>query len=261
MKTTAFYNAETQSRRERLFSLRLCASAFIILSVSARAQEPVAEILTVRGSVIYPTNVAAEVSAVAAAVAKAEAAAAQAEAVETAAAMVSNAVAGVNEIVNNLEGIGYIRGHVMQFGSGIEANTNAVASIVKLAPAGTSGTNSLWDIWTYFTEDPGVLPVIRFTDSLGRTNAWDEATAVGEPVIDTVLVGSTEYEAYKNRVSLPPKYGSAFFRTFVNVSGVGTNAVYLPVRNGVAVNGTVPLTATFVDGTNTYSFVGGVRVQ
>jgi len=234
---------------------------FVLFVVSLRAGQPVAEILTVRGGTIYPTNVAAEVSAVAQAVAQAEAAAAQAEAVETAVAMVSNAVAGVTEIVNSLEGIGYIRGHVMSFGSGVEANTNTTASIVKLAPAGSTATNSLWDIWTYFTEDPGVLPTIRFSDSVGRTNAWDEAAAVGDPVLDTVLVGATEYEAYKNRVSMPAEYGSAFFRTFADVSGVGTNQVYLPVRNGIAVNGTVPLTATFIDGTNTYSFVGGVRVQ
>ena len=75
---------------------------FVLCVVSLRAGQPVAEILTVRGGTIYPTNVAAEVSAVAAAVAQAEAAAAQAEAVETAAAMVSNAVAGVTEIVNSL---------------------------------------------------------------------------------------------------------------------------------------------------------------
>lgn len=118
----------------------------ILTVAGALAAEPVAELLTVRGSTIYPTNVAAEVSAVAQAVAQAEAAAAQAEAVEAAAAMVSNAVAGVTEIVNSLEGIGYIRGHVMQFGAGIEANTNATASIVKLAPAGSTATNSLWDI-------------------------------------------------------------------------------------------------------------------
>ena len=234
---------------------------FVLFVVSLRAQEPVAEILTVRGSTIYPTNVAAEVSAVAQAVAQAEAAAAQADAVETAAAMVSNAVAGVTEIVNSLEGIGYIRGHVMSFGSGVEANTNAAASIVKFASAGTDGTSSLWDIWTYFTEDPGALPVIRFSDSVGRTNAWDEAAAVGDPVLDTVLVGSTEYEAYRNRVSMPAEYGSAFFRTFVDVSGVGTNLVYLPVRNGISVNGITPLTAAFVDGTNIYRWVGGVRVQ
>lgn len=242
---------------KKLFTI---LSTLAFLSI-AHAQEPVAELLTVQRGTIYPTNVAAEVSAVAAAVAQAEAVAAQADAVETAAAMVSNAVAGVTEIVNSLEGIGYIRGHVMQFGSGVEANTNAQASIVKFAPAGTSSTNSLWDIWTYFTEDPGVLPTIRFSDSVGRTNAWDEAAAVGAPVLDTVLVGSTEYEAYRNRVSMPAEYGSAFFRTFVDVSGVGTNQVYLPVRNGIAVNGTVPLTATFVDGTNIYRFVGGVRVQ
>ena len=36
---------------------------FVLFVVSLRAEEPVAEILTVRGSTIYPTNVAAEVSA------------------------------------------------------------------------------------------------------------------------------------------------------------------------------------------------------
>ena len=245
----------------RLAALAAC----LLLTAHCRlssAGQPVAEILTVRGGTIYPTNVAAEVSAVAQAVAQAEAAAAQAEAVETAAAMVSNAVLGVTEIVNSLEGIGYIRGHIMSFGAGVEeVNTNAQATIVKIASAGTTSTNSLWNIWTYFTEDPGALPIIRFTDSLGRTNVWDEASAVGDPALDTILVGSTEYEAYKNTVSMPAEYGSAFFRTFVDVSGVGTNQVYLPVRNGIAVNGTVPLTATFIDGTNTYSFVGGVRVQ
>lgn len=225
------------------------------------AEEPLAEIVTVRDGIIYPTNVVAEARAVAQAVAQAEAAAVQASAVEQAALMVSNAVADVTEIVNSLEGIGYIRGHVMQFGAGIQADTNMVASIVKFAPAGSDGDKSLWDIWTYFSEDPGALPRIRFADSLGRTNAWDEAEAVGTPVLDTVLVGSTEYETYRNRVSMPPEYARAFFRTFVDVQGFGTNLVYFPVRNGIAVNGTLPLTATFVDGTNTYRFVGGVRVQ
>lgn len=236
-------------------------SIISILS-AAHAQEPVAELLTVQRGTIYPTNVVAEVSDVAKVVAQAAAAAVQAEAVEAAAGMVSNAVASISEIVNSLEGIGYIRGHVMSFGAGVEdVNTNAQATIVKIASAGTTSTNSLWNIWTYFTEDPGAFPVIRFTDSLGRTNSWDEANAVGDPALDTILVGSTEFEAYKNTVSMPAEYESAFFRTFVEVSGVGTNLVYLPVRNGISVNGITPLTATFVDGTNTYQFIGGIRVQ
>lgn len=232
-----------------------------ILQAQQAPPPPVAELLTVQGSTIYPTNVAAEVSAVAAATAAAQVAAARAEAVDLAAAMVSNAVDGVTEVVNNLEGIGYIRGHVMQFGAGIQADTNLTASIVKLSHAGTSSTNTLWDIFTFFTEDPGTLPMIRFSDALGRTNAWQTATQVGEPVLTEVLAGGVLYEAYRNRVAMPQAYNQAFFRTYADIVGVGTNIVYLPVNNGIAVNGTEPLTAEFTVGTNTMKWVGGIRVQ
>lgn len=238
----------------------LCVLCALCATLSFAA-EPVAEIVTVQSGVIYPSNIVATITEVAAAQAGALAAAAQAEAVDAAAAMVADAVAGVNEVVNSLEGIGYIRGHVLQFGAGVTANTNATASIVKFASAGTTESASLWDIWTYFTEDPGALPVMRFSDSIGRTNSWDNAPMVGDAVLDEVLAGGTLYEAYKIRVAMPLEYETAFFRTFVDVSGAGTNAVYMPVRNGVAVNGVAPLTATFIDGTNTYRFVGGIRVQ
>ena len=234
----------------------LCA-----LCATLPAAEPVAELLTVRGTTIFPTNVAASVADVAQAVAAAESAAAQAAAAEAAALLVSNAVAGVEEIVNSLEGIGYIRGYVLQFGSGVEASTNTVASIVKFSGDGHDGTNSYWHLWTYFTEDPGVLPVIRYSQSAGRSNTWDAATAVGTAVLDEVLVGETLYEAYRNRIKMPLSMTNAFFRTFADVAGAGTNTVYLPVRNGIAVNGVEPLTATFYAGTNTMRFVGGVRVQ
>lgn len=236
-------------------------AVYVCIATAAMGSEPVAEIVTVRGGVIYPSNVVAEATSVAEAVAAASAAAAKAEAVSQAAQMVSNAVAGVNEIVNGLEGIGYIRGYVLQFGSGIEADTNLVASVIKLAPAGVDGTNSLWDVWTYYTEDPGSMPIVRYSQSIGRTNLWDAATPIGTPAVEEVTVGETVYEAYRHRVAMPMVYTSAFFRTFADVSGLGTNVVYLPVNNGVAVNGEIPLTATFTVGTNSLRFVGGVRVQ
>lgn len=232
----------------------------LVASVAVSA-EPVAEILTVQGSTIYPTNVVATIESVAQSVAAAAAASAQAEAVAQAAEIVSNAVAGVNEIVNSLEGIGYIRGYVLQFGAGIEADTNMTASVVKFASAGNNATNSLWDLWTYYTEDPGVMPVVRYSQSAGRTNLWDAATPVGTPAVEEVTVGGITYEAYRHRLAMPLSYTSAFFRTFADVTGAGTNTVYLPVRNGVAVNGEVPLTATFTVGTNVLRFVGGVRAQ
>ena len=242
--------------------IRLIVSGFAILAVAgALAAEPVAELLTVQGTTIYPTNVAATVSDVASVTATTIAAAAKAEAVESAATLVSDAVAGVTELANSLEGIGYIRGHVLQFGAGIEANTNVTASIVRLAPAGVDGENSLWDAYTYFTTDPGVLPYVRYTESLGRTGTWNVATLVGEPTLDNVLVGDTLYEAYRTRVAMPLSYTSAFFRVYADVAGGGTNQTYFPVENGVAVNGETPLTGSFIDGTNTYRFVGGVRVE
>ena len=237
-------------------------SGFAILTVAgALAAEPVAELLTVQGTTIYPTNVAATVSDVASVTATTIAAAAKAEAVESAATLVSEAVAGVTELANSLEGIGYIRGHVLQFGTGIEANTNVTASIICLAPAGVDGENSLWDAYTYFTTDPGVLPYVRYTESLGRTGTWDVATLIGTPTIDNVLVGDTLYEAYRTRVAMPLSYTSAFLRVYADVTGGGTNQNYLRIENGIAVNGVTPLTGTFVDGTNVYTFVGGARVK
>ena len=233
----------------------------LLMAIASGAQEPIAEILTVRGSEIFPSNVVATIESTAAAVAAAASAAAQAEAAAQAAATVSNAVAGINEIVNSLEGIGYIRGYVLQFGSGIVADTNLTASIVKFAAAGSNATNSLWDIWTYYTEDPGTMPVVRYSESAGRTNLWDAATPIGTPAVEEVTVDGITYEAYRHRLGMPLSYTSAFFRTFADVTGAGTNTVYLPVRNGIAVNGETPLTASFAVGTNTIRFVGGVRVQ
>jgi hypothetical protein len=225
------------------------------------AAEPAAEILTVRDGTIYPSNVVATIESVASSVAAAAAAAAQAEAVAQAAQTVSNAVAGINVIVNGLEGIGYIRGYVLQFGAGVEADTNMAASVVKFASAGSDTTNSLWDIWTYYTSDPGSMPIVRYSESAGRTNLWDAATPVGTPAVEEVLVGETLYEAYRHRLAMPLSYTSAFFRTFVDVTGAGTNTVYLPVRNGIAVGGVVPVTATFTMGTNTIQLIGGIRAQ
>jgi hypothetical protein len=240
---------------------RLLSISLLCASVVAGADEPVAELLTVQGDVIYPTNVAAQVSDVAAAVAAAAAAAAQADAVAAAATLVSNAVAGVGEVINSMEGVGYIRGYTLQFGAGIEADTNLVASIIKFAAAGRTATNSTWDIFTFYTEDPGTLPVVHYTRSLGRTNAWSSATPVGAATLTNILVGSTWYECYRNRVSMPASFSNATFRTYADVAGSGTNVIYLPVRNGVAVNGVTPLTATFASGTNVMRFLGGIRVQ
>jgi len=122
------------------------------------------------------------------------------------------------------------------------------------------GTNVYVDLYTYFSQDPGVWPVVRTTESLLRTNAWDEAYTVNVSVTN-VLVGDTLYECYLNRVQVPSEASNAFFRVQADVQGGGTNQFYFSVNNGVSVNGLNPLTATFLVGTNTIRYVGGIRVQ
>ena len=226
------------------------------------AGDTVAEIVTVhpQTGAISPTGFVATISSVAQIAAQAQSIAAQADAVAAAAADASNAVAQVQTIVNGLEGIGYIRGYVVSFSGGIQASTSTVATIVKFEPAGATSTTSLWRAYTYFTEDPGSFPVMRYSRTLGDTNAWDTASQVSV-VLTNTIVGTTNYECYANTVAMPLAYTSAFFRTFADISGSGTNQVYLPVRNGISVNGAEPLTMTFVSGTNTFRIIGGVLCQ
>lgn len=250
--------------KQPLIALLIFAS-FATFAQEGWPEKAVAELVSVQGTTIFPENVVATIADVTSNAVEAAAVLAKAQAVQEAAAMVSNAVAGVEEIINGIEGVGYIRGHVLSFGAGLYANTNATASIVKAAMAGIEpGTgNTLVDLWTYFTEDPGVLPGVRYTRDLkgAGTNVWELADSVmPTPVLEQVQVGGTLYDAYRNRVSMPPGYASAFFRVYVDAAGEG-DVIYLPVVNGVKVNGVEPLTATFIDGDDTFKFVGGVRVE
>lgn len=233
----------------------------VIASMTGHA-ETIGELVkvSVPDGAISPTGFVATISSVAQIAAQAQAISAQADAMTQAAADASNAVDQVRVIVNGLEGIGYIRGYVESFGAGITANTNTVATIVKFEAAGTTSTTSLWRAYTYFTEDPGSFPVMHYTRSLGSTNAWDTATQVSVVLTNTIVNG-TQYECYANTVAMPLAYTSAFFRTFADISGGGTNQTYMPVRNGVSVNGAPPLTMTFTSGTNVFRIIGGVLCQ
>lgn len=235
--------------------------ATVIFAASLQAGQ-IGELVkvSVPDGIISPTGFVASISSVAQIAAQAQALAAQAEAVALAAADASQAVIQVQEIVNGLEGIGYIRGYVESFGAGISADTNMIATIIKFEPAGTTATSSLWRTYTYYSENPGNFPVVHYTRSLGSTNAWDTATQVSVGLTNTI-VGDTLYECYANTVEMPISFTNAFFRTFVDVTGAGTNQVYMPVNNGVSVNGEVPLTATFTAGTNSMRFIGGILCQ
>jgi hypothetical protein len=235
--------------------------ALIGCALSARAQ--LGEIVQIRPSgEIVPTGVVATVSGVAAAAAAAASAAAQADIAADTAATVSGLLSNVTAIINGLEGVGYVKGYVLDFGSaGTEANTNVTSTIVKFVPGVSNDvTYAYADVYTYFSESPAEFPVCRWSTSAGRTNEWDEATSVSIALVP-LLVGSTYYEeVYRNTVRVPVASASAFFRVFTEAVASQTGA-FLPVQNGISPGSRTPLTGVFVSGTNTIHFVGGIRVQ
>jgi hypothetical protein len=209
---------------------------------------------------ITPTNAVATIADVAQAVATAAAAAAEASVAASTASAVSNMLSDVNVIINGLEGVGYIRGYTIDFGvSGSEPNTNVTATIVDFVPnVSNDVTYTYSDVYTFFTESPAEFPVCRWSASAGRTNEWDVAESVAVDLVER-LVGSTLYECYRNTVRVPVVSSTAFFRVFAEAVQSQVGAV-LPVQNGVSPSGREPLTLSVTAGTNTISFVGGIRV-
>jgi len=239
---------------------RVITAAAVLGCISARAE--LGELLQVRPSgQIVPSNAVATITQVAAAAAEAAGAAAEAAVAQSTAATVSNMLSDVQTVINGLEGVGYVRGYLLDFGTaGTEPNTNVTATIVRFVPGVSNDASYVYsDVYTYFSESPAEFPVCRWSASVGRTNEWDEAVSVAIALVP-LLVGSTYYEeVYRNTVRVPVAYSAAFFRVFAEAVASQTGA-FLPVQNGVSPGGREPLTAAFVSGTNTISFVGGIRV-
>lgn len=232
---------------------------FMLLAATAQAQ--VAELLTVRpNGTLYPSNVVASINSLADTAAAAQAAMAQAAAVAQTAMTISNEVDAIKAMELARNATGYIRLGIESFSPGIEANTNIQASVVLFEQASNDTTYAYFNLWTYYTSNPGVWPYVRTADSVGRTNAWDmlesDNISLGE-----VLVGSTLYEAYCNQIKLPVATTSAFFRVHADVQGVGTNQFYFPTNNGISPNGETPYTGTITDGTNIMAWTGGIRTK
>ena len=233
----------------------------LALSFCLAARAQVAQLLTVRpDGTLHPSNAVATIHSLADTAAQAQAALAQAQAVAQAAAAVSNEIAQITAMENARNATGYIRLGVESFSPGIEADTNLTASILKIEHASNTVDFAFYDIWTYFTSDPGAWPYVRTSESAGRTNAWDMLESVSVTVGE-VLVGSTLYEAYRNQVKMPIASASAFFRVHADIQGSGTNQMYFPVNNGISVNGVEPFSGTVTEGTNVMRWIGGVRVQ
>jgi hypothetical protein len=241
--------------------IRRFITAAVVVGCALSAAAQVGELLQVRPSgAIVPSNAVATITQVAAAAAEAAGAAAEAAVAQATAATVSNMLSDVETVINGLEGVGYIRGYLVDFSvEGTEANTNVTAVIVDFVPAVSNDTTYVYsDVYTFFNEAPAEFPICRWSASAGRTNEWDVAESVSV-ILTERLVGGTLYECYRNRVRVPKANASAFFRVFGEAvqSQIGA---FLPVQNGVSPAGREPLTITVTAGTNTISFVGGIRV-
>jgi len=219
------------------------------------------EFVLVKGGDIHPPLAVATMADITASAVQAVVVAQAAATASNAAVEVQAMVDGVAQIINNVEGIGYIRGYLLDFGvSGVEASTNVTATIVRYDHAVSNDLSFVYsDVYTYYSEEPGTLPVVRWSTSPRLDAVWTDLPSV-ETELTTVTVGATQYDAYRTRVALPIEQQSAFYRVFAEAMQQQVGA-YLPVRNGIRVGSHDPLTATFTIGTNTIQFVGGIRVQ
>lgn len=241
--------------------MKLSVFCTLTLIACAASAQQIGNLVTIRNNQIYPSNTVAAITDLAQTAAQVQAALAQAQATQSAALMVSNELQILRDIETKRNGIGYITGYVESFTAGIEADTNMTASIIFFESAGVQpGVGALWDIYTFFSVDPGIWPVVTTSESAGRTNAWDMATQ-DSVILTTKTVGSTQYECYRNRVITPIDQTNAFFRVRADVQGAGTGAEQLPINGGISVNGVKGITITLVSGTNTMAWIGGVRVQ
>ena len=187
--------------------------------------------------------------------------AARADAVAEAAAQVAEMVDGVSQIINSVEGIGYIRGYVLDFGvSGVEANTNATATIIKYVHNISNDVDYVYsDVYAYFSEEPATLPVVRWANAPRLNATWQEVTSVAT-VLTTTTVEAVTYDCFRITIAIPASRATAFFRVFAEAvqSTIGS---FLPVQNGIKVGNNTPLTGEYVCGTNVFKFAGGTRVQ
>lgn len=239
--------------------MRSFISTLFLLPFFCFAQE--AEFVLVKSGEIFPDGAVATVSDITSNAVHAIAVAQSAAIVSAAAWQVEQMVDEVADIINSVEGIGYIRGYALDFGvSGVEANTNCTATIVRYDHSVSNDLTYIYsDVYVYFTEEPSTLPVLQWASSPRVEATWEALTSVAT-TLTTVTVGATTYDAYRITVAEPIALASAFFRVFAEATQAAVGS-YLPVRNGIKVGAFEPLTAELTCGTNIIKFVGGIRVQ
>ena len=232
---------------------------FLVFPVLAFGAD--AEIVLMKNGEIFPTMAVATVADITSNAVQAVAVAQAASVLEAATAEVVEMIDGVSAVVNGIEGVGYIRGYILDFGvSGVEANTNVTATIIRYDHNVSNDVSYVYsDVYTYYSEEPGTLPVVRWATSPRSDATWTDLVSV-ETELTTITVNAVQYECYRSRVALPIAQASAFYRVFAEAQQQQVGA-FLPVRNGIRVGNHDPLTAEFQCGTNTFKFVGGIRVQ
>lgn len=232
-------------------------AAFI--SVAALAQD--GELVLIKGGRITPEGAAASIEQLSSNAVAAASAAAAGAAAAAAADEVAGIVGGVTDIVNSLEGVGFIRGFLLDYGVSESApNTNATVNVVKFVPnVSNDVVYAYCDLYTYFSEEPASFPRSRWSTSLRADAEWNEAESVGVELTN-VVVGGFDYECYRNTVRVPVAYSNAFFRIYAEATQ-GTVGAYLPVQQGVQPGSHEPLTGSWMIGTNRISVVGGIIPQ
>ena len=234
--------------------MRSSVFAFIMLASVAFAGD---ELVVIRNGSIFPEGAAASVDQITSNAVVAAATAAGAEAARQAATEVSEMISGVAGIVNSLEGVGTIRGFLLDYGVSESApNTNAAVNIIKFDKCVSNDASYAYsDIYTYFSEAPASFPKIRWATALRDDSVWSEADSVSVVLTNTV-VGAIDYECYRNTVRIPVGYTNAFFRVWAEASRAYVGS-HLPVQNGIKCGEYEPLTGTWMIGTNRITIVGG----
>ncbi|NLC83384.1 MAG: hypothetical protein GX748_19590 [Lentisphaerae bacterium] len=230
-----------------------------LMPLFAIAQD--AEFVLVKEGGIHPAGAVATLEDISQAAVQALVVAQSAATVSNAAAEVQAMVDSVGEVINSVEGVGYIRGYLLDFGvSEAEVNTNVTANIIRYDHAVSNDvTSSYCDVYVYFSEEPAELPVLQWAGSPRTDATWQTLPSVAT-VLTTITVDAVEWECYRITVALPIELRECFIRVFGQAQMVVVGS-YLPVRNGIKVGNFEPLTAEVICGTNTIKFVGGVRVQ
>lgn len=241
------------------------ASVLVLLAISAQAArlEKIGDLLMVTpGGQIVPGESAASIADLAElsahAVANAQAAALASQGV----AQVSARQAEIEAFVYAQEGTLYLNSfNVLSVGPPLAADTNLLATVVLLEPKIRVYTDPSYvvnRVTMSFSADPGYMPVFRQSTNLRSTNVWDIAETIDQGYTNR-LIGATYYEdAVWTEVLTPASWTNAYFRGFTEVRGSGTNVVNYTINNGIAIRGETPLTATFIQGTNTLKIIGGV---